>query len=114
MVAAGGVDDAIGRFRLRDQQRSIVQAADHGFNSQCLEFVRLFRATDKAADLMAVANQTRRNRTTDKTACASYENLHVCSPIKPCRPELALQRFTPVPLSRCMQYPRLRFSQKQC
>ena len=53
----GGVDDGVGRARFGDEERAVVEAAEHRLDAEALQFVRLFRAAHEAAHLMAVARR---------------------------------------------------------
>ena len=65
MIAAGRIDDGIGRPSLGLQQRRIIERADDWFDAVGGNRVGLGLVANEAANLMAVRDQGRCNRAPD-------------------------------------------------
>src|SRR6266702_3023600 len=75
MVAARRVDDGVSGFGFGDQQIAVVERTDDRLDAEALQFSSMLLVANQARHAMACAHETRRNRSTDKTACASDEDV---------------------------------------
>ena len=70
MVAAGRIDDGVGRLRLLDDQLAVVQGADDALYADSGQLGHLLRLAHEARHLVAGAHEARRDGTADETCRA--------------------------------------------
>ncbi|GAB7535821.1 hypothetical protein BGC_20370 [Burkholderia sp. 3C] len=77
MVAVGRVDHGVGRLRLANQQRAIVERTDARLDADRAQFLGLRLAPHQPDHLMPVGGEACRDRPADETARTRDEHLHV-------------------------------------
>jgi len=81
VVAAGRVDDGIGRLRLLDEQCAVIQLALHALHADLGQFGHLLRLAHEARHLVAGAHEARRDGTADETCRTRQKHVHILLPV---------------------------------
>ena len=81
MVTIGCVDHAVRCAGLCNQEVAVIETADHRFDPELLQFIDLFRKPNEPGHCMPVTNESRRNGSADKAACACHKDFHVRCPV---------------------------------